>query len=103
MAVRIQLSSNFQVVELTYNSWEEANLYEVEEATELVNRLGSEVVNEIKTKKTEPTVTTEEKKPNAELASEKQIKYAVQLGCDESKAKQMTKTEIWSFIQRNKK
>lgn len=103
MAVRIQLASNFQVVELTYDSWEQVQLQEVVEATELANKLGSTVVNEIKSKKTETTVTESEKKPNTELASEKQVKYAVQLGCDESKAKQMTKSEIWSFIQRNKK
>lgn len=51
MAIRIQLASNFQVVELTYDNWSDVNYQEVADATTMVNRLGSEVVNEIKTKK----------------------------------------------------
>lgn len=94
MAVRIQLASNFQVVELTYDEWSEVNYEEVSLATAMVNRLGSEVVNEIKTKKTE--------QPNEPMASDKQIKFAIKLGLNETKAKQMTQKELWQWIQNNK-
>ena len=50
MAVRIQLASNFQVVELTYDSWSEVDEVEIVQATDLVNELGQNVVNEIKSK-----------------------------------------------------
>lgn len=94
MAVRIQLASNFQVVELTYDSWDEVIQEEVDEATELVNELGAKVKNEIKTKK-------EEKKE--EMASEGQIKWLKNLGISEADAKKMTKKEAWQKIQDSKK
>lgn len=94
MAVRIQLASNFQVVELTYDSWDEVVQEEVDEATELVNELGAKVKNEIKTKK-------EEKKE--EMASEGQIKWLKNLGISEADAKKMTKKEAWQMIQDSKK
>lgn len=97
MAVRIQLASNFQVVELTYDNWSEVNYEEVSLATAMVNRLGSEVVNEIKTKKTDDKKVTDEP-----MASDKQIKFAVKLGLNETKAKQMTQKELWQWIQDNK-
>ena len=98
MAVRIQLASNFQVVELTYDDWSEVNYEEVSLATDMVNRLGSEVVNEIKTKK------KEEKQQNDDepMASEKQIRFACKLGLSETKAKKMTQKELWQWIQSNK-
>ena len=92
MAVRIQLASNFQVVELTYDSWEDVNDNEVTEATALVNLLGNEVINEIKTKKSEPV----------EMATEGQIKFLEKLGVKEEKAKKMTKKEAWHYINDNK-
>ena len=92
MAVRIQLASNFQVVELTYDSWEDVNDNEVTEATALVNLLGNEVINEIKTKKSE----------SVEMATEGQIKFLEKLGVKEEKAKKMTKKEAWHYIQDNK-
>ena len=92
MAVRIQLASNFQVVELTYDSWEDVNDYEVTEATALVNQLGNEVINEIKTKKSE----------SVEMATEGQIKFLEKLGVKEEKAKKMTKKEAWHYINDNK-
>ena len=49
MAVRIQLSSNFQVIELTYENWESVCTDELDDATNLVNELGSKVKNDIKT------------------------------------------------------
>ena len=94
MAVRIQLASNFQVVELTYDSWKDVNPDEVAMATEMVNSLGSKVVNEIKTKK------SDEKKE--EMATEGQIKFLEKLGVKEEKAKKMTKKEAWQYIQDNK-
>ena len=94
MAVRIQLASNFQVVELTYESWDAVIPSEVEEATQMVNTLGSTVINEIKSKKTE--------QPSEPMASDKQIKFAVKLGLNETKAKQMTQKELWQWIQNNK-
>lgn len=97
MAVRIQLASNFQVVELTYDCWEEVDQLEVNNATDLVNFLGKQVQNDIKTKndKKEPEV-------KEELASESQVKYLVGLGLDEQKAKKMTKKEAWKYIQEHK-
>ena len=68
MAVRVQLSSNFQVIELTFNSLKdgEFDAEEVNKAIELVNDLGKRVINDIKTapktqesKKEEERATTE--------------------------------------------
>lgn len=95
MAVRIQLASNFQVVELTYDSWEEMDIREVNEATELVNGLGQSVKNEIKTNKGN-------KEEPVEKASEKQINFAVKLGLDKAKAESMNKQEVWKWIQEHK-
>lgn len=98
MAVRIQLASNFQVVELTYDSWEEMDIREVNEATELVNGLGQSVKNEIKTKPNKE----EKKEEPVEKASEKQINFAVKLGLDKAKAESMNKQEVWKWIQEHK-
>ena len=95
MAVRIQLASNFQVVELTYESWDAVVPSEVEEATQMVNTLGKEVVNEIKTNKTKEN-------KNEEMATEGQIKFLKGLGVSEDKAKKMTKKEAWSYLNENK-
>lgn len=96
MAVRIQLASNFQVVELTYDSWSQVDDAEVKQATEMVNELGKEVVNDIKTNK-----PIDSKKPE-EMATIGQIKYLVGLGVKESDAKSMTKKEAWKYLQDNK-
>jgi hypothetical protein len=96
MAVRIQLASNFQVVELTYDDWSEVNYQEVADATTMVNRLGSEVVNDIKTNK------VDSKKPEEEMATPGQIKYLVSLGVSEDVAKKMTKKSAWKYLQENK-
>ena len=95
MAVRIQLASNFQVVELTYDTWSQVNEKEVEFATEMVNSLGQKIVNDIKTAK--PV----EKKVE-EMATEGQIKFLVGLGMTEKEAKNMTKKEAWHYIQEHK-
>ena len=94
MAVRIQLASNFQVIELTYDSWEEVNTNELTDATNLVNELGAKVKNDIKTK--------ESKKSDEPMASEKQINFAVKLGLSREKAEKMTQKELWKWLQENK-
>lgn len=96
MAVRIQLASNFQVVELTYDSWKDVNSGEVEQATAMVNMLGKQVINDVKTK------PAEKKEEKEEMATEGQIKYLEKLGIKENKAKKMTKKEAWQYIQDNK-
>lgn len=97
--VRIQLASNFQVVELTFENWSEIDYAELESATILVNKLGAEVLNETKSKT--PKKVKKEIKPE-DRPSESQIKYAVNCGCDEVKARTMTKRELWSFINEHK-
>lgn len=94
MAIRIQLASNFQVVELTYDNWNTVNEDEVEAATELVNKLGKDVVNDIK----KPI----ESKPTEKMASEKQISFACKLGLSKEKAEKMTQKELWKWLQDNK-
>ena len=98
MAVRIQLASNFQVIELTYDDWDEVTDEELEKATNMVNNLGQIVKNDIKTKETKK----EEKKEKEELATEGQIKFLVGLGMTEKEAKKMTKKEAWQYIKDNK-
>ena len=93
MAVRIQLSSNFQVIELTYENWGSVDTDELDDATNLVNELGSKVKNEVKTK-------TQESKKEAEMATEGQIKFLVKLGIPEEFAKTMTKKEAWTKLQK---
>ena len=74
MAIRIQLASNFQVIELTYNSWNEVTDEDLEKATNMVNNFGQIVKNDIKTKDNKKEETKE--KP----ASEKQLQYIKMLG-----------------------
>ena len=93
MAIRVQLASNFQVVELSYEDFKSINQEEINNAIELVNKLGKEVVNEVKTKK--------ESKP-IQKASESQIKYAVSLGLDEDDAREMDRKDVWAYIQKHK-
>lgn len=90
MAIRIQLASNFQVIELTYDCWDDLDDIELEEATNLVNKLGKEVTNDIK----KPQESKKE-----ELATPGQIKYLIGLGITEKEAKKMTKKEAWTTIQ----
>lgn len=93
MAVRIQLASNFQVIELTYDDWASVDTEELADATNLVNELGSKVKNDIKTK---------ENKPAEKMASEKQINFACKLGLSREKAEKMTQKELWKWLQDNK-
>lgn len=78
--MRIQLSSNFQVVEL---AGEEVNPEAIEKAIELVNKLGKEVVA---TPATTPKGKGKAKASNK--PTEKQIKFADELGID---VRKMTK------------
>ena len=94
MAVRIQLSSNFQVIELTYENWGSVDTDELNDATNLVNELGSKVKNDIKT----APKTQENKKE--EMATEGQIKFLVKLGIPEEFAKTMTKKEAWIKLKK---
>lgn len=100
MAVRIQLASNFQVVELTYDCWEEVDQLEVNEATDLVNFLGKQVQNDIKTNKPQKSEVEDKKE---EMATEGQISFLKKLGVSESRAKEMTKKEAWTYIQEQTK
>ena len=95
MAVRIQLSSNFQVLELTYSAWDEVNNLEINQAAELVNLLGSQVANE-------PNKKGSGKKRIEELATKGQVSYLVGLGLDESEAKKMSKTQAWEYINKHR-
>ena len=95
MAVRIQLASNFQVIELTYDSWEQVNEVELEQATNMVNSLGQTVINDIKTK-----TPVKEKQ---EMSTPGQIKYLVSLGVEEEEAQAMTKKEAWQYLQKHSK
>lgn len=79
--MRVQLSSNFQVVEL---AGEEVNPEAIEKAIELVNKLGKEVV-------ATPATTPKGKGKSAKGSNkptEKQIKFADELGID---VRKMTK------------
>ena len=95
MAVRIQLASNFQVIELTYDNWASVDTDELNDATNLVNELGSKVKNEIKT-----APKTQDSKKEVEMATEGQIKFLVKLGIPEEFAKTMTKKEAWTKLQK---
>lgn len=74
---RIQLASNFQVVEFNLELADTEKLeiedVRISEAVELVNKLGQVVENTIKTKDNKTTVTT------AKMASEKQIQLMKKL------------------------
>ena len=95
MAVRIQLASNFQVIELTYDNWASVDTDELNDATNLVNELGSKVKNDIKT-----APKTQESNKEVKMATEGQIKFLVKLGIPEEFAKTMTKKEAWTKLQK---
>lgn len=94
MAVRVQLSSNFQVVELTFNSLkdEDFKAEELNQAIAIVNELGSKVKNDIKT-----APKTQESKKEEERATPGQINFLKsKFGID---ASGMTKKEAWTKLQ----
>ena len=95
MAVRIQLSSNFQVIELTFNSLKDGEFDEedVNQAIALVNDLGKRVINDIKT-----APKTQESKKEEERATPGQINFLKnKFGVD---ASGMTKREAWEKLQK---
>ena len=96
MAVRIQLSSNFQVVELTGETWMDIDEELIEHAIKTVNRLGKRVINDIKTA---PKATTKANKNEngEEKATPGQIKYLEKFGVD---ASEMSKKEAWETLQK---
>ena len=106
MAVRIQLASNFQVIELTYDNWASIDPNEIIEAQQLVNEFGQNVKNDIKTNKQVEKKPGKKTGKNAEdkgeMASESQIEWLVNLGVTRKEAKAMTKGEAWQYIQDNK-
>ena len=99
--VRIQLASNFQVVELTFNSLKDGDFdaEEMNKAIAIVNDLGKRVINDIKTA---PKATTKANKNKNEKDDEKatpgQIKYLKEkFGID---ASEMSKKEAWTTLQK---
>ena len=96
---RIQLASNFQVVEFNLEIDDDEVLTiddeRVLDAVNLVNKLGEVVVNTIK-KKDEPTTQTAKIQKVEEMASAGQIKFLKKFGIDGSK---MTKQEAWQKLQ----
>ena len=99
--VRIQLASNFQVVELTFDSLKDGDFdaEELNQAIKIVNELGKRVINDIKTA---PKSEQKEKEKKEELASEGQVKFLTGLGVKEEEAKKMTKKDAWKYIQEHK-
>lgn len=93
--VRIQLASNFQVIELTYDDWDSVIIEEVNDATEMVNKLGKEVVNDIK------TAPKAEKKE--EMITDKQKEFLIgKFGQKEEDIRGLTKKEAWNLINKLK-
>lgn len=104
---RIQLASNFQVVEfnLDIKDYETLTVEDsrIAEAITLVNKLGKMVENTIKTKEPKANEKKETEVKVEEMASEGQIKWLKNLGISEADAKKMTKKEAWQKIQDSKK
>ena len=96
---RIQLASNFQVVEfnLDIKDYETLTVEDsrIAEAITLVNKLGKMVENTIKTKEAKANEKKETEVKVEEMASEGQIKWLKNLGISEADAKKMTKKEAW--------
>lgn len=95
--VRVQLSSNFQVVELYFDSINEINPVDIVKATDLVNQLGKNVINEIKV----PNKKETKKETNTvEMISEKQIECLTKFGhMTVEDAKKLTKAEAQQLIK----
>ena len=91
--VRIQLSKNFQVVELTFDSFKdgEFNAEEVNQAVELVNRLGDLIDPSTKTASSAPKM--ENPPTPAQLSLCKKLNIDVK-GKDKEQVRQMIKEAI---------
>lgn len=94
--IRVQLASNYQVVELTFENWKEVDVIQINEAVKLVNKLGKEVENT-------PSGRTAAKKPEENKPSEAQIAYAISLGVSERAARAMTAKGLHKAIEDAKK
>ena len=91
--IRIQLSKNFQVVELTFDSLKdgEFNAEEVNQAVELVNRLGDLIDPSTKTASSAPKM--ENPPTPAQLSLCKKLNIDVK-GKDKEQVRQMIKEAI---------
>ena len=92
MVYTIKAVKNFQTCEFIWcdNGGEELGCC-IEQAACIVEQLDSLL-------QAQPKELQREDKVVEEPASEKQIKFAVSLGLDETKAKSMSKREVWSYI-----
>ena len=107
---RIQLASNFQVVEfdLEVNSVDDLTLENdvVAAALDLVNNLGKNVGNDIKPQRKPRSLGSSNKKSTElkvdKLPSDKQIAYAERLGLNPEDARTMSSEELWNWINQNK-
>lgn len=98
--VRIQLSSNYQVVELTYDSWAAVNREEVDAATKLVNELGAAV--DVKGPARQGAAINSPQRPVRPAArrvpaSAKQLAYLDSLGIPYKDG--ISKQEAWQLAQ----
>ena len=112
---RVQLASNFQVVELEVEvtNLEDISLNNdiISKAVELVNDLGKSVGNDIKpskrSSKAPASVPARKSTANTsmkvdKLPSDRQIGYAERLGLAPEEARSMSAEELWSWINANK-
>ena len=91
--VRIQLASNFQVIELTYDSWEDVTMDELELATDCVNRLGKQVINDIKSASKAQEFKKEEK-----ITDKQKALLVGKFGVKASDLTNCTKKQAWEMI-----
>ena len=89
--VRIQLSKNFQVVELTYENWESVDTDELKDATNLVNELGDLI--DPSTKTASSASKMENPPTPAQLSLCKKLNIDVK-GKDKEQVRQMIKEAI---------
>lgn len=107
---RVQLASNFQVVdfELEIESLADLTLENetINAAVELVNALGKNVGNDVKPQKKKTSDTSKKNAKNGrkvdKLPTDKQIAYAERLGLPSADARHMSADELWQWINQNK-
>ena len=100
--IRVQLSKNFQVVELTFDSFSdmEINTDEIDQAVELVNRLGDLI--DPSTKIASSTSKMENPPTLAQLALCKRLNIDVK-GKDKEQVRQIIKEAISKWVKSQKK
>ena len=89
--VRIQLSKNFQVVELTYENWESVDTDELKDATNLVNELGDSIDPSTKTASSASKMENPPTQPQLSLCKKLNIDVK---GKDKDQVRQMIKEAI---------